>query len=382
MKLILVSILLYTAFLPLNQPSNVDCHGRSFADFAYGDAWAIDSDLKPDDAWEMVSEIPSDIIETVERPERGLLRLLFANRNHLWLGSLENRFLRSPVLFRFNLDTNQWESLPIFTANGFDRIFNVFQDDQNQVWGVTDNPEAILAPFDEETRTFVGIQHLAMDNPPETSPLVVTAEGDFWIFTDSGAIYRYSYREDSLTIELQSVRLPLSPIQAVHHPDGYFVIRMSTGLMGNGRITDEELTSFHIDQQTLIPLGIPDEWPRFLYMAFDADDTLWLGTTGYLSVTGDWHLIHPDPEDYFSKYYYQGAQPPHLNLISSDGRLWFDKYADMGEAYEGTAWYDPKTGEGCMFTTYPSHVVERPDGNLWILIDGALYKSGSPNAVK
>jgi len=373
MKIFIVLFLLYKVYLPIYQHPDLMCHGRSFTDFAYGDPWTVGLNLKPDNSWKIVSEIPSSILEPVNRPEEQLLRLLFLNQNHIWIGSIENRFLESPILFRFDLKTNLWEKIPIFTINGSDRIFKVFQDNQNQVWGVTDNPEIVLARFDEEKRMFVGIHHIKIDNIPEKIPIVITAEEDLWIFTYSGAIYRYSYRADKLIIEPQSVKLPLIPSDAVYHSDGYFVIRMSTGLPGNGRITDEELTYFYINQQEMIALDVPDEWPTFLYMQFDSDGTLWFGTTGYVSVTGEWNLIHPNPQNYFSKYYSQGAQPPHLNLISSDGRLWFDKYVDMGYQYEGTAWYDPNSGEGCMFTTYPSHVVEGKDSDLWILVDGNLY---------
>lgn len=191
MKFFIVILLL--SYLSLYHPTYLPCDGRSFTDFAYGDPWIVDSALKPDKPWEIVSEIPSNLLESVERTEQQLLRVLFLNKNHIWIGSIENRFLLSPVLFRFDIKTNHWENIPSFTTKGVDRIFKVFQDDQNQVWGVTDNPEAVLARFDEDTRTFVAIHHVKIDNHPENIPIVATAERSIWVFTNSGVIYRYIY---------------------------------------------------------------------------------------------------------------------------------------------------------------------------------------------
>ena len=41
---------------------------------------------------------------------------------------------------------------------------------------------------------------------------------------------------------------------------------------------------------------------------------------------------------------------------------------------EGTAWYDPETGEGCMFTNIHGTIIEDDEQVLWMLLDEKLYK--------
>jgi hypothetical protein len=351
-----------------------DCHGRAFNEFAYRFDEAWHSDLMPDEAWEPVSKI---IWEFTDIPvsDRVFIQPLLINQRKLWLGNTDAVAIDHPTLFRFDIETNLWDIITPYTEKGFNRIFSIFADRRGQVWGVTDNPNAILARFDVESQKFVDIQHLPIDSPPDWPPHVVVVEDDFWIFTHSGAIYRYSYQETELVIEKQPVELPFTPSDVLYYPDGYFVVLMYANSRIDGRIHSDELVQFHVDQQTLTPMGLPDDWPSGFMLKIDADGNVWIGASGFRTPSGEWTLIHPDPEYYFSGFYNQSARPPKLNFISSDGRFWFDKYVDMGYLYEGTAWYDPATGEGCMFTTYPSRVREDEAGGLWIFVNGTLMRS-------
>jgi hypothetical protein len=86
---------------------------------------------------------------------------------------------------------------------------------------------------------------------------------------------------------------------------------------------------------------------------------------------GSWHLIHPYPEQAFDHAGDYLWVPPSLLMESSDGKLWYNRYMD-GQG-DGTAWYDPKTGEGCLFADYPSTLIEDSKQQLWMAAGGKLY---------
>ncbi|MEW5829694.1 MAG: hypothetical protein AB1846_12445, partial [Chloroflexota bacterium] len=60
---------------------------------------------------------------------------------------------------------------------------------------------------------------------------------------------------------------------------------------------------------------------------------------------------------------------PTITSETPDGRLWYN-------ALRGTGWVDPKLGKWCVFTSYQSNVLADSQGNLWILVDGWLYRRG------
>jgi hypothetical protein len=57
---------------------------------------------------------------------------------------------------------------------------------------------------------------------------------------------------------------------------------------------------------------------------------------------------------------------PSPQTSTPDGRIWY-------QSLRGTAWFQPKTGEWCMFSSSQSNIVKDSDGNLWMVYDNALY---------
>jgi hypothetical protein len=110
-------------------------------------------------------------------------------------------------------------------------------------------------------------------------------------------------------------------------------------------------------------------------MLVDHRGRLWLGAMGYMETDGSLYLLHPDaPMVWENRSEFLYWSPPTLLLESSNGLLWYSEYHDMSLLGEGTAWYDPETGEGCLFTNVASNVVEDEDKQLWMVADGKLYR--------
>lgn len=120
------------------------------------------------------------------------------------------------------------------------------------------------------------------------------------------------------------------------------------------------------------------EWPNFTNQLVDSSNRLWLDAVGLYN-DGEWELLFPHPIIYFlrskilSPY---GSPSANIIMESSDGRLWFYRAYESPKYPQGTAWYDPNTGKGCWFTTNIfTNIAEDGNQNLWLILDGQLYRS-------
>jgi hypothetical protein len=216
---------------------------------------------------------------------------------------------------------------------------------------------------------------VAGSEPPH---IVLDQQGIFWIFVGFDGIY--SYNPATKTTE-KWIDLPeLDVDYTALSPDGsiYFAHQSS---LGNFRLVGDELYQFFPETGKVESVGLPasnEEWPIFAGLLVDHIGRLWLGSTGYRDLGGAWHLMHPYPERYFEivdtgRISYIWAFPRPI-LESSDGILWFQKYLDTSGQWEGTAWYDPNLGEGCLITNMPTNIVEDSHQQLWMMVDGILYR--------
>lgn len=210
--------------------------------------------------------------------------------------------------------------------------------------------------------------------------LLMDAQGMFWILPQDGGLYRY---DPATQITEKAFNFPYEQVRSLTFaPDGslYFWINDRQGERKFGRMTSSGaiLIQYFPDTGIIMPVALPEEeWPYFSGMLFDQAGRLWLGATGYRDLDAEWHLVNPYPEVIFNLYdeggYSQSWGPPSLMFESSDGVLWFDKFMDTGVWAEGTAWYDPATGEGCLFTNRPANIIEDHQRQLWLAVDGVLY---------
>jgi len=59
-------------------------------------------------------------------------------------------------------------------------------------------------------------------------------------------------------------------------------------------------------------------------------------------------------------------QRPAIQTMTPDGRFWY-------RSTRGLTWFQPETGQWCMFTTAHSNIIKDDAGNLWLIYDNALY---------
>lgn len=280
--------------------------------------------------------------------------------------------------------SDSWEVLGEITdQNSETGYYSAFVAEDGEVWAavVSNNrtqffPE--FARFNETTRQFENIDVTSPFIPFSTefgSPRITQVIGHDhtrWSFIDLHGIYRLDtvQRVVEQVIELDDVIFSYAAIA----PDGslYF---SSNPWTGNGGL--EGVTLYHFTPSTgqleTVALPANPQWPDFAGLFVDADSQLWLGVTGYRDVNQRWHLLHPNPDDDLTRFGDPSLAQPVPFFQSSDGRIWYQKQADMSYFVDGTAWYDPQTGEGCMVTTEAARIIEDDQRNLWMVAGQQLY---------
>lgn len=243
----------------------------------------------------------------------------------------------------------------------------------------------VLSKFSESTQEFELVEETAITSlnlalEPIRRPQVLLDDNDtFWIIVEKNGIFHYSPMKHSIE-RVAELLDDFELSQAVLSQDGSIYLRRFEWAEKNRfRLPKDLLFKLSPATAKLETVTMPNqEWPVFSGMLVDRVGRLWLGSIGYRDVDLTWHLIHPAPQEFFDLvdsggYSYLWA-PPELILESSNGVLWFRRYLDTSGWAEGTAWYNPKTGEGCLFTNQAANVVEDKEEQLWLLVDGKLYK--------
>jgi hypothetical protein len=311
-------------------------------------------------------------------------------RQEIWLSGYQEE----AIWLIFKPATQEWEAIPRRIGNTILYSGDLFLANDGTIWSRTQwyneptNIEtvSVLSIFNEETRRFetadVPVEisvtqetRYYFAQPVSTwSVIILDAKGVFWIFVSFVGIYRY---DPATQTAEQVLDLPNTPInEAAIGPDGSFYLSKPNESISTNRslasLTQGMLLHFKPSTGQIETIKTPnEEWPTFLGMRVDQHGQLWLGAIGYRDVNEHWHLIHPNPEEFFDHAGDHTWVTPELILESSDGRLWYRRYMDGSG--EGVAWYDPELKTGCLIWGTSSTVIEDSKQQLWMIAYGKLY---------
>jgi len=341
------------------------------------------SNIAPLYPWQVEATIPGPV-ETFPI----ILTRIYDGHQEIWVG----RYVYEP-------ETGQWREEPprrVFSKKTEESavvMMSYFVTSDGSVWGknywhsglngaIVPNSVPVLSKYNESTRLFefaqgvleIPVDPAGMPNKVNWPEIVLDSNDIFWIFHTDGNIYRYD--PDTEQTQKQETSMPeLLVHSASLAPDGSFYLQKSEKpdweIISNG-----DFLRFFPQTGEIVPLNAPDStWPVVMQssMLVDHAGRLWLDTLGYRELDGKWFLIHPRIDEYSTNLGTPQWSSPVPQLESSDGILWFYRYTGI-KNLDGTAWYDPKTGTGCLFTNIPARVVEDSDRNLWLVADGKLYK--------
>lgn len=388
---------------PVVQAHPTECI-KSFQEFAYLGS-QLDSNTRvemilPPSPWNIERIIPTEKVDGyfISYIDAEIARSINGHQEiwlieHLYpIGSSQSN--KKNLFLVYQPDSKKWET--VSSAVGDINLFvqNLFVTSDGNIWGqvvwdtirMSPNLEnaPVLAKYNEDTKRFEfakGVLEIPWKQDDSATfpwPEIVLDNHDvFWFFTRNDGLYRYD--PSSQATEKRADLLNSNVTQTALSTDGsiYFEIYSEKIYSEESffRLSDGMLLQFFPKTNEIVPLDIPDgRWPIFTGMLVDLGDRLWLGAIGYQEPNGEWKLIHPDPQEYFEHAGDIYWAPPALMLESSNGILWYRKFLDDTRA-NGTAWYDPQTGEGCMFTNMAVNIIEDSEQQLWLVADGKLYKN-------
>lgn len=389
---------------------------KSFDQFAYT-FWNLRDEfgdvqlILPPSPWEIVDAIPYQQIEGYYPPRNVnvILARSIAGVQEIWIAqrqSSRSEPAGKNLFVIYQPISQSWEVVSENIENTEFYVKNLFVTNDGSVWGSTAGkyregqkvPEykvPVLSKYNENTRQFEfmpGVLEIALEQPVD--PKIVwypyfaginialdNRQNIFWIFSEKDGIYRFNPVTQTTQKWLDSdLRVFFGPVVL---PDGSIFVddfRPEKNIEPYFHLYNGSLLQFFPDTKKLVPLEMPNEpWPWFSGWLVSGSGDLWLGAMGYRKENGSWQLLHPDTQRYFKNIGNLTTSTPYLMLESSDGLLWYQKYLDMGSNHEGTAWYDPRTKEGCMFTNLAVNIIEDSMRQLWLVADGKLYKNSLSN---
>jgi sugar lactone lactonase YvrE len=380
-----------------------ECLG-SFETFAYHvPDWGVrlyEEKVLPLPPWEIVTRISEnqnsdeksnywmETIRTVKRKDE----IWFGKRTlqeGYWRGKFYiEDYLHEILIYR--PDEGEWDRSTIFAdIEGTDvYVDSLYVTSDGSVWGVNRwntrldqhsfDQVPVLSRYNDATGRFEYAKGVLSIPIVEDIfdyfdwPIILLDQEDvFWIFIPKDAIYSYDTKTDKTR---RHVSISNTNVQeAVLAPDGNIYFQE---LSFFAEIQRDEIYLFSPLSGEITPIVPPHEhWPGGP-IGVDHLGNLWIGAIGYRTPEGLWQLLHPDPEGYIENYWKDPRWATATFLLeSTNGILWFYKWTDA-PGNEGLAWYDPRTGEGCWFTTEAVFYsfLEDSHQNLWLLLDGNLYR--------
>ena len=382
---------------PVSNNEKVDISGMkcyaSFEEFAYvfpeSSNRAFDP-LLPTAPWELEVAFPDELMGNYHIGGLGI-EVMFTrsvNQNlEIWLAR-PMRYLKEDIksILIYRPEIKKWQYVADIVKGTDIFISKIYLTSDGTVWGLNTwggdntNPHRgpVLSKFNEQTQEFefaTGVLEIPFtyDQQFVNLEVILDPQDVFWFLLANDGIYRYepTIQKTTKQVNLQDIDAALATLSidgSIYFEDLTYKKLILADPMFS--IDEGMLHQFIPGTGELIQLDIPDEpWPQGK-MYVTRTGQLWVGANGYRDIAnGSWHLLHPDPDTYFDMGFW--AYSPSIMLESSNGLLWFNKYTDYDN---GTAWYNPGTGEGCMFTNIRTNIVEDSQQQLWMFADGKLYR--------
>ena len=303
----------------------------------------------------------------------------------------------------FQESTQTWEEFAIDEGTSP----RLFVDSQEKIWMVP-NPHfldgltsetPILEVFNEEAKKFITV--LSVKDIPGYDPenklsrvtisnLRMDHQNGIWFFLQSEDRNQYSgyllFRYEPDTGKLVQ---HLTDHKITSDKGSSFVIIPGDIIYLLG-VDGVDILQYDIQNNLVDELQIPTsvrlnggyDLAYFSSLYLDKQNKIWLNDKGWAKIVGridppsapNWNVILQSPTFIMVQ---EGnglwrRDFPTYSLDTSDGRLWYS-------THNGTGWVDPAAGKWCIFSSYPSKVLQDADGHLWLIADGDLYRTKSTN---
>jgi hypothetical protein len=339
--------------------------------------------IYPLSPWEFVVELPdNDLLYRFD------LALTYQDTPEIWLSSSDTNQYMAPDGIKYSIfypDTGNNVMIPSEVENSGVWVDRVYLANDGTIWGRNIwNPSEeysrdlipILSKFNRETQRFEFDEHsfhvpLIQNDRTFVDWVDILGVRDavVWFFIPYDGLYSYSPVSGLSQKHADFPEVKLNKKTFSNSGDIYFMVwpdikNATRSIYKFSPKTIELITYAQVEANTVGSYGI----------LMDKNDQLWLGPVSRLDSHGEQEILHTN----FNKYLEKISLPqreywesPGIMMESSNGFLWFFKhrYTD-----HGTAWYDPKTGESCWFTTFDGSIVEDNNHQIWFLGGRKIYK--------
>ena len=322
---------------------------HDFDTFAYRDFWRLSSEsVSPLEPWQSV--IPA-------RGNGPLFSRVVDGQQEIWMDN--------GSVYRVEADTWQQTRLSDALGGTFDLMMTYAVDNNGQVWGLASqavsnrDAQAVLTRYRETENDFIAVvgavtESARKDNIQQVALLIDSLNRAWMVLSvESDRDTFYLYDTSSETFSRIPDRWTAFYRQTILSPDGQLY---HSSLSADGYFPMYEIpmrasfARYDAENEQWVDLDLPNGFqPGEGNLGFDPQGRLYIGTSGWRDTDCTWHITYPydtQREDVFPRL--------ELKLISSDGRFWFTR---AGPYLPGTAWYDPPTGEGCVFTNLMPHTI-------------------------
>jgi len=233
----------------------------------------------------------------------------------------------------------------------------------------SDTKEISIQEFNHEKLEFEVIVRSTGVFAKEIYDVEIDADHLFWLL-----IYE---KDKTFGYQLFSFNLYAGESQLFEVQDGW-VQEVETDINGNlfillyrgGNNEIYLVTKSGLNWQGSYNISVPPAiWaPSHLFISDNnqlwLSDALWFPKAGY---TSDKRIIIRSPifvrEDVRYSIVWEHPIP---QAVSDDGRVWF-------RSDQGVTWFQPETGQWCMFSTAQSNIVKDRTGNLWLIYNDTLF---------
>ncbi len=375
----------------------------TFDNFAFstpdidGPAQAVILPLEP---WQVESTLPEGV--GFQAYEIGLIRSV-PDGEEIWV----NPYIPSEVytideadryqFMVYRTGAREWQVVRAQTDTSGVFVDRLFVTSEGSIWGhnawAYDSDHSgvpVLSRYDEASGQFIfDPATLPIPNGQKDSLLyssqfpvwaevLLDARDTFWFFVPGDFIYSYAVASGEVAhySDLSGIENISQSASALNGSVYFRVIKMSK----RANQKSGGIYQFDPAANEVKPIEIPKNLrPVVDNFLIDHSDRLWLGVFGWLEPDGTWRQFNPYSEAYIRvnkfvslwRYYF----PPALMLESSDGRIWFGnvRSGEWRTLRSGIAWYDPKTNQGCWFTSEGTNVYEDARHRIWLVAEDGLY---------
>jgi len=352
--------------------------GAGDIDMPADDEW---HDILPSSEWEMITEIPSPVVDAKS----------FAYQStEAWMVLAYNVSVYYP-------DTGE---LKVYQSGSDAYDIHVFLSRNDTIWRFSNTVQTTssrgdISRYDRALDRFVDVvdrDGIFKDTKPyNIASVEEDQQGVLWFFRREKNIglVLYSFdpvslratRHDITVFKLFSNASAATPVSGdeYRHSFRYEDIAIAPdGKIWISDIVNKVLLQYdpELKEARLFTEGIfqPGENNRGGTLYFDGEGRLWVDDRGWLDVTQSnspvWHPIARSPLFIFGTSIPDPVyvwDRPEVVYQSSDRLLWFRSQAGM-------AVYDSEKDDWCLFTTLLGTITGDGRENLWFAADGKLYR--------